>query len=298
MPAAPWAGEPGWAGGAAVVLPRAAYYAGSLGAAGLAFFALLFGARLETAEAVRLRRWAAGASLLGLAAAVGSLAAQVGSLTGGGTIADAEVWGVVLRSRAGASYALGAAGLLLVAACAAAAPAARGARPAAASGGVLVCVSYALLGHTAAGGGSRPLLAGLLLLHLLAVAFWIGSLPPLAWVARRGGPAAARLVQDWARLALFAVPALAAAGLLLAVLIGGGARGLLGSRYGLALAAKASLFAALLGLAAWHRLHLTPALAAGASGAGRRLSRSVAAEAAVAGLVLCAAAALVSIPPP
>jgi hypothetical protein len=101
MPAAPWAGEPGWAAGAAVVLPRAAYYAGSLGAAGLAFFALLFGARLETAEAVRLRRWAAGASLLGLAAAVGSLAAQVGSLTGRGTIADAEVWGVVLsRGRA------------------------------------------------------------------------------------------------------------------------------------------------------------------------------------------------------
>ena len=296
MPAALWAGESGWAASAAVVLPRAAYYAGSLGAAGLAFFALLFGARLETAEAVRLRRWAAGASLLGLAAAVGSLAAQVGALTGGETIADAEVWGVVLRSRAGASYALGAAGLLLVATCAAA-PAAR-ARPAAASGGVLVCVSYALLGHTAAGGGSRPLLAGLLLLHLLAVAFWIGSLPPLAWVARRGGPAAARLVQDWARLALFAVPALAAAGLLLAVLIGGGARGLLGSRYGLALAAKASEFAALLGLAAWHRLRLTPALAAGASGAGRRLSRSVAAEAAVAGLVLCAAAALVSIPPP
>ena len=296
MPAAPWAGEPGWAAGAAVVLPRAAYYAGSLGAAGLAFFALLFGARLETAEAVRLRRWAAGASLLGLAAAVGSLAAQVGALTGGETIADAEVWGVVLRSRAGASYALGAAGLLVVTACAAA-PAAR-ARPAAASGGVLVCVSYALLGHTAAGGGSRPLLAGLLLLHLLAVAFWIGSLPPLAWVARRGGHAAARLVQDWACLALFAVPALAAAGLLLAALIGGGARGLLGSRYGLALAAKASLFAALLGLAAWHRLRLTPALAAGAPGAGRRLSRSVAAEAAVAGLVLCAAAALVSTPPP
>ncbi len=173
----------------------------------------------------------------------------------------------------------------------------RPARPVAAAGGVLVCASYALLGHTA-GGEPRPLLAGLLLLHLLAVAFWIGSLPPLAWVARRGGTAAARLVRDWARLAVFAVPALLAAGLLLAVLIGGGARGLLGSPYGLALAAKASLVSALLGLAAWHRFRLTPALAAGAPAAGRRLFRSVAVEAAVAVLVLCAAAELVSTPPP
>ena len=51
-------GEAGYAG-AAVVL-RAAYYAGSLGGAGLAFFALLFGARQEAADAARVRRWATG----------------------------------------------------------------------------------------------------------------------------------------------------------------------------------------------------------------------------------------------
>ena len=286
--AAPWAAAVG------ALLLRAAFYAGGLGGAGLAFFALLFGARLEAADAARLRRWAAGAALLGLLIGLGNLAAQVASLTGGETIADAEVWGVVLRSRAGASHALGGAGLLLVAVLAAGSAYAR---PVAAAGGVLACASYALLGHTV-GGEPRPLLAGLLLLHLLAAAFWIGSLPPLAWAARRGGPAAARLVQDWARLAVFAVPALAAAGLLLAALIGGGARGLLGSRYGWALAAKVSLVSALLGLAAWHRFRLTPALAADAPGAGRRLARSVAVEAAVAVLVLYAAAALVSTPPP
>ena len=288
-------GEPGsHAGAAAAVLLRAAYYVSSLGGAGLAFFALLFGARLEAADdAARLRRWAVGTALLGFLVGLGSLAAQVRELTGGATIADAEIWAVVLRSRAGASYALGGAGLLLVAVLAAAPARAR----LAAAGGVLVCGSYALLGHTA-GGEPRPLLAGLLLVHLLAVAFWIGSLPPLAWVARRGGPAAARLVQDWARLAVFAVPVLLAAGLLLAALIGGTARGLLGSRYGSALAVKALLVVALLGLAVWHRCRLTPALAAGAPGAGRRLSRSVAVEAVVAVLVLCAVAELVSTPPP
>ena len=106
-------GEAGYAG-AAVAL-RAAYYTGSLGGAGLAFFALLFGARQEAADAARVRRWAAGAALLGIGAGVGALAAQVGVLTGGETLLDADIWGVAVASRAGISYALGGAGLLLVA---------------------------------------------------------------------------------------------------------------------------------------------------------------------------------------
>lgn len=281
----------------AAVLLRAGYYAGSLGGAGLAFFALLFGPRLDPADFARLRRWAGGAALLGLLAGAGNLAAQVWTLTGGETAADPEVWGVVLRSRAGASHALGGLGLLPVAYLATGAG-----RPRpmlAVAGGVLVCASYALLGHTAgAGSGTRLWLAGLLVLHLIAVAYWIGGLPPLAWAARREGAAAARLVRDWARLAGFAVPALLAAGLAMAVSIGGGTQGLLGSRYGSVLAAKMVAVSVLLGFAAWHRFRSTPALAAGAAGAGRRLSRSIMAEAAVAALVLAAAAGLVSTQPP
>ena len=52
-------GEAGYTGTAVVL--RAAYYAGSLGGAGLAFFALLFGPRQEAADAARARRWAARA---------------------------------------------------------------------------------------------------------------------------------------------------------------------------------------------------------------------------------------------
>ena len=283
-------GEVGW-GGLAVAL-RAAYYAGSLGGAGLAFFALLFGARREAVDGARLRRWAAGAALLGLVAGVGVLAAQEGELTGGETLLDAEVWGVVLASRAGASYGLGGVGLLLVASL--------GLGPrwtgVAAAGGVVVCAGYALLGHTTEL-APRPLLAGLLLVHLLVAAYWVGSMPPLAWAARRDGPGAARLVEDWARIASVAVPVLVAAGLLLAWRILGGVGELLGSWYGWALMAKVSLVAVLLGFAAWHRFRLTPALAARAPGAGARLARSVAAEAVVALLVLWAAAEMVSTSP-
>ena len=74
-------GEVGW-GGLAMVL-RAAYYAGSLGGAGLAFFALLFGTRREAVDVPRLGRWAATAVLLGAVAGAAVLTAQVGELTGG-----------------------------------------------------------------------------------------------------------------------------------------------------------------------------------------------------------------------
>ena len=283
-------GEVGYAG-AAVAL-RAAYYAGSLGGAGLAFFALLFGARQEAVDAARVRRWAAGAALLGIGAGVGALAAQVGVLTGGETLLDADIWGVVVVSCAGISYALGGAGLLLVALLAFGR---RWAAPAA-LGGLLACASYAAVGHTTAL-APRPALAALLTVHLAVAAFWIGGLPPLAWASRREGPAAARLVEKWARVAALAVPALAGAGLVLAWRMLGGARQLFASWYGWALLAKVMLVGALLGFAAWHRYRLTPALAAGAPGAGSRLSRSVTAEAVVALLVLYAVAEMVSTSP-
>ena len=133
-------GELGW--NAAAVLLRAAYYTGSLGGAGLAFFALLFGARLDEGDARRLRRWATGASLLAIVSAIGALTAHVGVLMGGDTITDPEGWSIVLMSPAGASYALGAIGMLLVATLAFS----MSWTPMAAAGGLIACASYASTG--------------------------------------------------------------------------------------------------------------------------------------------------------
>ena len=283
-------GAIGWVG-VAVAL-RALSYAGQFTAAGLAIFTLLFGARQRPVDRARQGRWAAGAASIGLIAGLGTLAAQVGVLTGDGTLLDAEAWHVVATSRAGAAFALGAAGLGLVAALAL--------RPGwtvpAALGAVLVCASYTLAGHTTEI-QPRWLLAALLLLHLLVAAFWIGSLVPLASAALRDGPEAAVLVEAWSRLAMIAVPVLIAAGGLLAWWTLGRVRELFASSYGWALLAKLALVAVLLGFAAWHRWRLTPDLAAGRPGAGRRLARSIALEAVVALLVLYAAAELVSTPP-
>ncbi|MDN3563581.1 CopD family protein [Paeniroseomonas aquatica] len=284
-------GELGW--DAVAVVLRAAYYAGSLGGAGLAFFALIFGSRLEREDARRLRHWVMGAVLLAIVAGFGILTAQVGVLMGGESLTDPEGWSIILLSPTGASYGVGGVGLMLVATLA------LGRRWAAlaTAGGVIACASFALLGHTTSV-VPRPLLAGLLLVHLMVAAYWIGSLPPLAWVSRRDGPQAARLIEDWARIASIAVPVLAAAGLLLAWWIVGNFEQLLGSWYGWILISKVTLVAGLLGIAAWHRFQLTPALAAHIPGAGAKLARSIALESIVALLVLYAVAEMVATSPP
>lgn len=277
---------------AAAIVLRAAWYAGALGGAGLAFFALAFGRGLEPGEAARLRRWAGAAALLGALAGLAELGAQAIALASGAW-PDAALGGVLLASPAGSSRLVGLAGLSAVASLTLGA---RWAGPAAV-GGVAVCAGHLLSGHLT-GAASRPLASGLLLIHLLAAAAWVGSLPPLAWAARRGGPGAARLLEAWGRAALLAVPALLAAGLALAWLLVGDAGALADTRYGRALLAKVALVAAMLGLAARHRLRLAPALAAGLPGAGPRLARSIALEAVLAAAVLAGAAVLVSEAPP
>lgn len=283
-------GEPGWAGVAVAV--RALHYAGTLGAAGLAFFALLFGSAQDAADAARLRRWTTGAALLGGVAGLVGLGVQVGFLGGAEGLADTEIWSVVLASRTGQSFGAASVGLPLLALLG------RGPRwePLAAAGGVLACASFALVGHTTQL-TPRWAFAALLSIHLLVVAFWLGSLPPLAWAARHDGLRAAGLVERWSRVAMPAVAGLIVAGLVLAWSILGNAGQLFASWYGWTLIAKVVLVGGLLGLAALHRWRLTPALANNVPRAGRQLSRSIMVEAVVGLATLYIAAELVSTAP-
>ena len=284
-------GDLGWP--AVGVALRALWYAAGLVGSGLAFFALLHGARQEAADRARLRRRAASAAALGLAAGAGWLAVQVLVLTDGASAFDADAWGIVAESRSGLSVAVGSAGLVLVAS---AASVHAGAFPPA-LGGALFAGSHALVGHTTMLAGG-PLPAALVAFHVAVAAWWAGSLLPLAWTAAREGPRAAALVEGWARAAALAVPAMAAAGLALSAWLLGGIAPLLASAYGLVLVAKVALVCAMLALAAHNRFRLTPALAAGAPGAGARPARSIRVEAAVALLVLWAVAELTSVSPP
>jgi putative copper export protein len=274
------------------VLVRAGYHVASLGAAGLAMFGLGFGHRLTEQELARLRRWIAWAVATALALSCAALLVRVLVLSAGDAT-EPTVWAAVMRSRIGDAFYIRVAGLLLVASLAAQwriAPALAGA------GIVAVVASYAALGHSMLY-RPRQELAALVTLHLGAVAFWAGSLPPLAWVAARGGAAAAGLVEDWSRMAAFVVALVLATGAVLAVLLLASPAQAFTSWYGNAFLAKIALVALTIGLAARHKLALAPDLASGRTGSAERLSRSITLEIAAMILIFYAAAELVSVHP-
>ncbi|HEY6452324.1 MAG TPA: CopD family protein [Steroidobacteraceae bacterium] len=143
-------------------------------------------------------------------------------------------------------------------------------------GAVLAAGALVLTGHTSVN-RARALLAPLLMVHLLIVAFWFGALAPL-WLALRHETLAhaAALLRRFSALAGWLVPLIALAGLGLAfVLIPSVA--VLRRPYGLLLIGKLCVFLVLMGLAALNRWRLTPALETTSASRGA-LQRSIVAE--------------------
>ena len=121
----------------------------------------------------------------------------------------------------------------------------------------------------------RLVLGVLLTAHLLGLAFWVGAFAPLFRLARQGDPTRAGALADaFGRRAVWVVAVLAGAGAGLLVLLTGNPLDALALPYGQFLAIKVSIFVLLLGLAAFNRFRLTPALLAGDSRAGVHLQRS------------------------
>jgi putative copper export protein len=225
-----------------------------------------------------------------LAAALALVALQAGLLAGRGPagMADTAMLGFVLESPWGGSTALRAAGAVALIAALAGPPGWRVAAGVAGAGAV--AWSFASVGHTSDG---HWLLPAALVLHLLAVLFWAGSLWPLARAARDLPPAeAAAAAERFGRVAMAAVGVLAVAGVVMAALLLGSVGALLGTAYGLTLGLKVLLVAGVLALAARHKLALVPGLAAADPGAGPRLARSIRLEAGLMEAVFLATAVL------
>lgn len=159
----------------------------------------------------------------------------------------------------------------------------------------LLVGSFAVTGHTATHEPTWALRA-LLVLHIAAAGFWLGSLWPLRVAVQHAQVASAgALLERFGRIATV--------GVLVLVVVGGSLTGLLAGfdllalsqrPWGLLLYAKLTLVAAMLGLALRHRSVLTPSYLAGTAGAGERLVRSIDLEIGVAGLVIFATALLSS----
>jgi putative copper resistance protein D len=161
----------------------------------------------------------------------------------------------------------------------------------------LVISSEAWIGHGNAGGGVR---LAMQLLHLLAASAWLGGLPPLAIVIRKGtrnpecAERARRVLLRFSAMGIAAVSLIAVSGAFItwwAI----DEWSLFSDPYLHLLACKVVLFLAMVGVALYNRLRLVPELDSASGPSVLTLNLfwwTVAAEQALAGVVLLIAAVL------
>jgi putative copper export protein len=272
---------------------RASYYAASIGAAGAALFHAGFGERMAEEDARAVRRLAALAALAGIALSLAALIVRAGVLSGGGDLFQARTWEAMMASRIGDAFWIRLAGLALIALLMSGLTVAP---HLAVAGALAVAASYAAMGHSMLY-RPRQEIAALVVIHLACVAFWVGSLLPLARLAAGRDHATPAIIEDWSRIARPVVVLLILSGGLLAALMVRRLDLLYATNYGWGLTVKLALVGVMLALAARHAFVLVPAAARGETGAGPRLARSIRLEAVVALLVFWAAAEMVSIHP-
>ncbi|WP_299742657.1 CopD family protein [uncultured Tateyamaria sp.] len=214
-------------------------------------------------------------------AAVGLVAAVLGFLLGGAALTgdasgmtDPEMLGLLWATPVGTALAYRFVGLALLIV---GLPLGHRGLWASALGGLLALWSFAIVGHIP----DRELLwlDALLLIHLIAMAMWVGILTPLRRLANFGAASeTADLGQRFGRLAVFFVPLLILMGLVMSYILVGSINALLGTGYGQALIVKVLLVGVLLSLAALNKVRFVPKLMAGEAQASEHLSRSISFE--------------------
>ena len=162
---------------------------------------------------------------------------------------------------------------------------------------LILGVAFATTGH-ASTAAPQWLMRPAVFAHVAAAALWAGALVPLLVLSGCAAPKALPALQRFSSLALGAVAILVCAGTVLAVVQVGTFAALTQTTYGRILLAKLVIVLLLLCLAAANRLLLTPALAQGVSGAGRRLRWSIGAEVALMVLLAGVIAGWRFTPPP
>lgn len=244
-------------------------------AAGAVFFATLASDLLDRSAAMtlRLQLWSA---VMAVAVLSLHLALEAARLAGdySGMI-DPAMQNLVLGTsgfRAGAVQVIG-----LTAIALGALRPGRAYRWIAVAGAFTTGAAFLLTGHTSVHEW-RAELAPLLLVHVLIVAFWFGSLLPLFAVLRQETiTVALAVLRRFSSMAMLLVPIIALAGVRLLLDL---AHGLpdFQSPYGELILAKFAGFALLMGFATWNKMRLVPALAAGQPDACRLLQWSILVE--------------------
>jgi putative copper export protein len=279
----------------AAVFAKAVTYAATLGAAGAVFFTAYCGTLLRDPQRRLIRRLivvlvcvAAAAGVLRILLLAGSMSGEMAGMF------DSAFARMILGAGEGRASGVRIIGLGLSLFACSKSPAFRGL---AIVGAIAAATSFAWVGHIH---GLIPNTAPslLLCLHLLCAAFWLGALPPLLIIAKGAdeahiGAAAAR----FGKLAVRVVALLMAAGASLLFMLIGSAAQFWSSDYGRMMAIKLLAIGALLSLAAWNKLALTPKLLQGDTRATVKFRRSLLAEMSVGALLTTAAFTTLTGPP-
>ena len=142
-------------------------------------------------------------------------------------------------------------------------------------GGIIALFSFTQVGHISS--SESALMEVALILHLLAVALWIGVLTPLYRLASSSTryASAADVGHQFGLVASVTVPVLIVVGGYMGYQLVGSFTALIETGYGQALIIKILLFSGLLGLAAANKLWFVPALRLGNPVAASHLSKSI-----------------------
>jgi len=239
---------------------RAAAFAAGLLAAGVPIFLFLCGHLLDRASH-RIRSMVIPTALVALAVVLLHAFVEPVRLSGAWSgVLDPSLHALLLSSDFGTTFAVRVLGLIVIAG--GIWKAGRFGTGFAMIGATLIAVSFAFMGHTAAH-PQRWWLAPLLVIHLLAVAYWFGSLWPLLTVTRlETAQTAGKVIGQFSRTALRIIPLVLLAGLTMSGLLLPSLSALR-TPYGIALVTKVVGFSILMALAGLNRWKLSPGLSQG-----------------------------------
>ena len=255
--------------GLAAIVTKFALYLGVMTSAGTVMAMLMF--RLE-----RTRGLAMTFAVLGIVAAILAFSLRGANLTGDVSgLTDPEMLKLLWTTPVGTALLLRLVGLgLLIAGLFMG----RVGTWVSVLGGVIAIWSFDQVGHVS--GLETTLLDLALMLHLLAVALWIGVLTPLKRLASSSSTyaSAADVGHRFGVVASATVPVLIIVGGYMGYVLVGSLDALIGTGYGQALIIKVLLVGLLLGLAAANKIRFIPALRVGDSAAANHLSKSISVE--------------------
>ena len=255
--------------GLAAIATKFALYLGVMTAAGTVMATCIF--RLD-----RTRGLAVAFAVLGLIATILAFSLRGANLTGDVSgMTDPEMLGLLWTTPVGTALLLRLVGLgLLIAGLFMG----RVGTWVSVLGGVIAIWSFDHVGHVSS--RDTTLLDIALMLHLLAVALWIGVLTPLKRLASSSNTyaSAADVGHRFGVVATVTVPVLIILGGYMGYELVGSFSALISTGYGQALIIKVLLVGLLLGLAAGNKLRFIPALRAGDTAAANHLSKIISIE--------------------